>query len=74
MDAAAAAAITLRTGDGLSLAADLALPPGAPRAAAVLCHPHPAYGGDRYNVVVDALFRALPPAGVASLRLDHCDM
>jgi hypothetical protein len=70
LDAAAAAAITLRTGDGLSLAADLALPPGAPRAAAVLCHPHPAYGGDRHDVVVDALFRALPPAGVASLRFD----
>jgi hypothetical protein len=68
--AAASAEITLRTGDGVSLAADLALPPGTPRAAAVLCHPHPAYGGDRHNIVVDALFRALPPAGVASLRFD----
>ncbi|HET6954288.1 MAG TPA: hypothetical protein VFI47_28245 [Acidimicrobiales bacterium] len=62
--------ITLRTGDGVGLDGDLALPPGPARAAAVLCHPHPAYGGDRHNAVVDALFRALPPAGVAALRFD----
>jgi alpha/beta superfamily hydrolase len=48
---------------------DLARPDAA-RAAAPLCHPHPAYGGDRHNIVVDALFRALPAAGVAALRFD----
>ncbi|HKE72791.1 MAG TPA: hypothetical protein VKB57_04215 [Acidimicrobiales bacterium] len=61
--------ITLDAGDGAVLAGDLALPPDAP-AAAVVCHPHPAYGGDRRNIVVDTLFRALPAAGVAALRFD----
>jgi uncharacterized protein len=61
--------ITLAAGDGAALAGDLALPP-EPRAAAVVCHPHPAYGGDRRNIVVEALFRALPAAGVAALRFD----
>lgn len=61
--------ISLLTADGQTLAADIAVPP-APRAAAVLCHPHPAYGGDRRNIVVDALFRALTGAGVACVRFD----
>lgn len=39
-------------------------------AGAVLLHPHPSYGGDRFNVVVDALWRALPAAGVAAVRFD----
>ncbi|MEW6471485.1 MAG: hypothetical protein AB1679_04365 [Actinomycetota bacterium] len=34
-------------------------------AGAVVCHPHPAYGGDRHNVVVDRIFRTLGDAGVA---------
>lgn len=41
-----------------------------PWAAAVLCHPHPAYGGDRHNIVVDTLFRRLPAAGITALRFD----
>jgi hypothetical protein len=61
--------ISLTAADGIVLAADLALA-ATPRAAAVLCHPHPAYGGDRHNIVVDALFRVLPAAGIAALRFD----
>lgn len=61
--------ISLLTADGHTLAGDLWVPAGA-RAAAVVCHPHPAYGGDRRNVVVDALFRGLAGAGVAALRFD----
>jgi uncharacterized protein len=61
--------ISLRTADGHTLAGDLCVPADA-RAAAVVCHPHPAYGGDRRNVVVDALFRGLAGAGVAALRFD----
>ncbi len=61
--------ISLLTADGHTLAGDLRVPAGA-RAAAVVCHPHPAYGGDRRNVVVDALFRSLAGAGVAVLRFD----
>lgn len=48
---------------------DVVVPEGA-WAGAVLLHPHPAYGGDRHNVVVDALWRALTVAGVAAVRFD----
>ena len=41
-----------------------------PWAGAVLLHPHPDMGGDRYNNVVSALFEALPAAGVTALRFD----
>jgi alpha/beta superfamily hydrolase len=61
--------ISLLTADGQSLDGDLRVPP-SPRAAAVVCHPHPAYGGDRHNNVVDALFRTLTARGVAALRFD----
>ena len=61
--------ISLLTADGHTLAADLWVPAEV-RAAAVVCHPHPAYGGDRRNPVVDALFRGLAAAGVAAVRFD----
>lgn len=48
---------------------DLDAPAGA-TAAVVLLHPHPDHGGDRRNIVVDALFRALPAAGIAAVRFD----
>ncbi len=57
------------TADGARLVGDLALP-ATPRMAAIICHPHPQFGGDRFNNVVTALFTALPPAGVAALRFD----
>ncbi len=63
-------ALSLHTSDGHSLAADLAAPAGDVVGAVVLCHPHPQYGGNRFNDVVDALFRALPPAGFTTLRFD----
>lgn len=44
--------------------------PDAAWAGAVLLHPHPSYGGDRFNAVVEALFGALPAAGVAAVRFD----
>ncbi|NND73677.1 MAG: hypothetical protein HKN44_01610 [Ilumatobacter sp.] len=61
--------IDFAAADGTALVGDLAVPP-APRAAAIVCHPHPQYGGDRHNAVVSALFEALPPAGIAALRFD----
>jgi len=39
-------------------------------AGAILLHPHPDMGGNRFNSVVDALYRALPPAGVGAVRFD----
>ena len=44
--------------------------PGDTWLGAALLHPHPSYGGDRHNIVVDALFRTLPGAGVAAVRFD----
>ncbi len=41
-----------------------------PSAAAVICHPHPLYGGNMYNNVVGGLFDALTSAGVAALRFN----
>ncbi|TEX44890.1 MAG: hypothetical protein B7C54_07005 [Acidimicrobiales bacterium mtb01] len=40
------------------------------RGAVVIAHPHPLYGGDRFNPVVDAIFEALPRVGFHSLRFD----
>jgi alpha/beta superfamily hydrolase len=59
----------LRTSDGVELAADLA-PADEPWAGAVVCHPHPAYGGDRRHPVVERTFRALAGARVTALRFD----
>lgn len=62
--------IDLTTCDGVRLTADVAGPDGAVRGSVVVCHPHPLYGGNRHNVVVDAVFRALPEAGFRALRFD----
>lgn len=59
----------LSTSDGGRVAADL-IRSADPWAGAVVCHPHPAYGGDRHNVVVDAIFQALGAAGATVLRFD----
>ena len=57
---------------GLSLDGVLALPDDPPRRcpAAVVCHPHPALGGNKDNGVVIAICRALASMGIASLRFD----
>jgi alpha/beta superfamily hydrolase len=52
------------------LEAQLALPAGTPRAGAVVCHPHPQYGGDMDNAVVVATGAALNASGVAVLRFN----
>lgn len=61
--------VDLTTLDGVRLAADFAVHPTA-EVAAVLCHPHPLYGGDRHSPVVDHLFRSLDAAGVMTVRFD----
>ncbi len=60
----------LTTADGLALEAEIAAPDGVPRAAAVLCHPHPQYGGTMRSIVIGALFEALPAVGVTCLRFN----
>jgi len=61
--------LVLETLDGVTLRGELLLPP-APVAAAVVCHPHPLYGGNMDNIVVEAMVRALAAAGAAALRFD----
>jgi alpha/beta superfamily hydrolase len=39
-------------------------------AGAVLLHPHPDYGGDQHNVVIEALWRACGDAGIEAVRFD----
>jgi uncharacterized protein len=62
--------LTLTTSDGLTLEAEVATPEQAPRATAVLCHPHPQYGGTMRSIVIGALFEAFPAAGVSTLRFN----
>lgn len=45
-------------------------PPQTPSISAVLCHPHPLYGGEMRNNVVSALQEALQQAGIATLRFN----
>ena len=49
--------VTFRSGD-LTLEGLLANP-GGDAPAAVVCHPHPMYGGSMFNNVVDAILAAM---------------
>jgi hypothetical protein len=60
---------TLVTDDGIELAADLA-EPDERRGLALLAHPHPEYGGSRHVYMIEAWFRALPAAGLTTIRFD----
>ena len=53
--------------DGVAIEAECLIPEST-SAIAVLSHPHPLYGGDMRNNVVQALFESLPKASVATLR------
>src|SRR5271165_2560141 len=60
--------VSFRSGD-LTLEGLLANPGGnAP--AAVVCHPHPLYGGSMFNNVVDAILTPMWHAGYATLRFN----
>ncbi len=56
--------------DDVALEAELAPATGDVRAAAVLCHPHPQFGGTMRSIVISALFEALPQRGVTCLRFN----
>lgn len=60
--------VSFRSGD-LTLEGLLANP-GANAPAAVVCHPHPLYGGSMHNNVVDAILAAMWQAGYATLRFN----
>src|SRR5262245_44673228 len=59
----------VRTSDGLALEAEWS-DTVAPSATAVLCHPHPKYGGTMQSIVISALFGALPTYDIACLRFN----
>lgn len=62
--------VTFKSGD-LTLEGMIAYPDGAgPHRAAVVCHPHPLYGGSMYNNVVDAVLEAMHARGFATLRFN----
>ena len=54
---------------GVTLEGDR-LTPTHPVGGAVVCHPHPLYGGSRRDAVVDSATRALVDAGWDVLRFD----
>ena len=60
--------VTFRSGE-LTLEGLLANP-GGDAPGAVVCHPHPMYGGSMYNNVVDAILDALWRTGYATLRFN----
>jgi alpha/beta superfamily hydrolase len=45
-------------------------PPAAPRGAALVCHPHPLFGGTMDNKVVQTLARAFVQLGYRALRFN----
>ncbi|MGH7962817.1 MAG: alpha/beta hydrolase [Candidatus Binatia bacterium] len=61
--------VTFPVGD-ITLEGLLWSPSQTPHIGAVLCHPHPLYGGDMRNNVVSALAVALQQAGIATLRFN----
>jgi hypothetical protein len=62
--------VTFRSGE-LTLEGLLAIPAGSAEAgAAVICHPHPLYGGSMHNNVVEAILEALWLLGCATLRFN----
>ena len=60
----------LTTSDGHELTADVGTPNGESVAGVVVCHPHPLYGGNRFNPVVEAVCSRLMAAGCTALRFD----
>ena len=61
--------VTFPVGD-ITLEGLLSLPSQTPRIGAVVCHPHPLYGGEMRNNIVSALIDAFQAAGIATLRFN----
>ncbi len=54
----------------ISLEGLFSSPSTAPSIGAVICHPHPQYGGEMRNNVVSTLTLAFQEAGIATLRFN----
>jgi alpha/beta superfamily hydrolase len=56
---------------GLRLEGVISFPTGSDRCpGAIICHPHPQYGGDLYNNVVTGVTQGLVEKGFAALRFN----
>jgi uncharacterized protein len=62
--------VTFTTSDGVTLSGAVARPVRAPRARAVICHPHPLHGGSMDAWLVPLMQDALTAAGCITLRFD----
>jgi alpha/beta superfamily hydrolase len=69
MEPAEVSVVQFTGADATVLEGDLIVPADA-TGSAVVCHPHPLYGGSRQDAVVTALTRALVGAGRRVLRFD----
>jgi alpha/beta superfamily hydrolase len=49
---------------------DINPPADQAQTVAVLLHPHPDYGGNRWHPFIDGVFRRLPAIGVKAVRFD----
>jgi alpha/beta superfamily hydrolase len=58
------------TSGGLKLEGLLHLPEQTPAPGVVVAHPHPQYGGDMYNNVVQAVCEAVLSVGAVALRFN----
>src|SRR5438093_13728759 len=54
----------------LTLEGALNLPERTPAPGIVVCHPHPMYGGDMHNNVVDAVCQTAAANGIVALRFN----
>jgi alpha/beta superfamily hydrolase len=54
--------VTVSTEDGIRLEGELRMPDGAPRGAAVICHPHPRHGGSKDHPLLWAIRNELAAA------------
>jgi uncharacterized protein len=62
--------IMFTSADGLHLEGRLAVPEMGPIGGAIICHPHPQYGGSMSSKLVPAIQRALVAEGWAALRFN----
>jgi alpha/beta superfamily hydrolase len=61
--------VTFPAGE-ITLEGLFATPAQTPTIGAVICHPHPLYGGEMHNNVVSVLTDAFQKAGLATLRFN----
>jgi alpha/beta superfamily hydrolase len=62
--------IAIRTEDGLTLEAQVRMPDGPVRAAAVICHPHPLRGGSKDHPILWAVHAELSRRAFAVLSFN----